>query len=248
MLDDDRRDQPAHDAASASARWSAATSYRQPGAAGEDHVDDRRDLAAAASTGASAPAGTRTSTRATATSSPTPKDPHRHAARDRRDREVDVDRARDDLRRARYYKLVARATATPSRCSSRTRRSGSAAAASSSRCGSSPATPTARTSAASPTSARTSARCCKGHCEDVGRDYDEIRKTWSPRGVHPRDRGRGRRRPARAVVLGRAVRVVDGGQPRRHARAGGREDPDLRRPRLHRLRARGAPTTPTPRR
>ena len=52
--------------------------------------------------------------------------------------------------------------------------------ASSSRCASSPATPTARTSAASPSSGRTSATCCKGHCADVGRDHDEIRKTWSP--------------------------------------------------------------------
>ena len=44
---------------------------------------------------------------------------------------------------------------------------------------------------------RTRPRCCKGHCKDVGRDYDEIQQDVVARGVHPRDRGRGRRRPAR---------------------------------------------------
>ena len=74
------------------------------------------------------------------------------------------------------------------------------------------------------------------HCADVGRDSDEITKTWSPE-VFIRETEAevdGRRL---AVVLGRAGRVVDGGQPRRHARAGLREDPGLRGPRLRRVRA-----------
>ncbi len=76
----------------------------------------------------------------------------------------------------------------------------------------------------------------KGHCKDVGRDYDEIRKTWSPE-VFVRETEAGGRRGRLTVVLGRAGRVVDGRQPGGHARAGGREDPAVPRPRLHRVRA-----------
>ena len=98
----------------------------------------------------------------------------------------------DTVYEGRFFSSRAR-SAIPSRCNSPTRRSGSAAGASSSRCASSPVTPTAPTSAASPTSSPTSARCLKQHCKDVGRDYDEIAKTWSPEVCHTRERGRARR-------------------------------------------------------
>ena len=91
----------------------------------------------------------------------------------------------------RYYTIARRAAATPSRCSSRTRRSGSAAAASSSPCASSPAYADRSNFGGKPDEFAHKCEVLKDHCKDVGRDYDEIRKTWSPRGVHPRDRGRG---------------------------------------------------------
>ncbi len=54
-----------------------------------------------------------------------------------------------------------------------------------------------------------SARSCKGHCAAVGRDYDEIRKTLVARGVRAGDRGRGggRRDPQ---PVGRAGRELAG--------------------------------------
>ncbi len=141
---------------------------------------------------------------------------------------------------------VAAPSATRSRCSSRTRRSGSAAAASSSRCGSSPATPTARTSAASPTSSPHKREVLKGHCTDVGRDYDEIRKTWSPEVfIRETEAEVGRRRSQ--LVLGRAGRVVAAGNlvgtPEQVA-----EKIQTYATSAAAASCRGAPTTPTPRR
>ena len=79
-----------------------------------------------------------------------------------------------------YYRLhraqcdpEAAAAAAPADLDRRRRRAAHAA-------GRRRATPTARTSAASPTSGRTSARCCRATAGHVGRDDDEIRKTWSP--------------------------------------------------------------------
>ena len=85
------------------------------------------------------------------------------------------------------------------------------------------------------------------HCKDVGRDYDEIQKTMSRRDLHPRDRGRGRGR-RHAVVLGRAGRVVDA-----RATSSARPSRSPRRSRPTSTSAapastRGAATTPTPRR
>ena len=80
------------------------------------------------------------------------------------------------------------------------------------------------------------AEVLKGHCADVGRDYDSIRKTWSPE-VFVRSTSaevRGRRFP---LVLGGGGRELDGWQPRGHPGAGLREGPALPRPRLHGLRA-----------
>ena len=96
---DDGGDQPAHepDPARPDGRLRAVP---QPGAAGEDHVEHRRDRRRAPRLGRSAPGGTSTSSRATATSSRSRAGPHPHAARDRRDREGDVVRARRHLRRA----------------------------------------------------------------------------------------------------------------------------------------------------
>ena len=245
VLDDAGRDQPAHrrDPPRPDGRLRAVP---QPGAAGQDHLEHRRDLAAAASTGASAPAGTSTSTGRTATTSrrrPTASACSRETVEIVK---LDVDRARRHLRGPVLQHRRAR-SAIRSRCSSRTRPSGSAAAASSSRCGSWPGTPTARTSAASPTSGPTSARCSRATATPSGRDYDEITKTWSPE-VFIRETEQEIVDAGTRSLLGRAVRVVARGQPRRHPRAGVREDPGLRRPRLRPASCRGSATTPTPRR
>ena len=220
-------------------------SYRNPGCSRRSRRLSTSS-AAAASTGASAPAGTRTSTRATATSSRGRRSASACCAR-----RVEIVKSmwtepETTLRGPLLQRCTAR-TATPSRCSSRIRRSGSVAAASSSPCGSSPATPTARTSAASPTSGRTSASVLKGHCKDVGRDYDEIRKTWSPE-VFIRETEAEVEAAASRSLWGepssRGRRATSSARPSRSPR----RSSAYRRPRLSRLRARGAPTIPTPRR
>ena len=130
----------------------------QPGPAGEDHVDGRRDLRRPPRLGHRGRL-VRARVPRLRLRVPEAEGPHRDAARDGRDRDVDVDASR--RRRTRASTTRCRGpTATRSRCRTRTRRCGSAAAASSSRCASSPATPTARTSAAAPSSGRTSATCC----------------------------------------------------------------------------------------
>ena len=82
----------------------------------------------------------------------------------------------------------------------------------------------------------------QGHCREVGRDYDEIVKTWSPELFVRDDRARDHRR-RQQVVLGRAVRFVARRKSRGHTRAGVREDPGLHgaRPRGHRGLAVGLP-------
>ena len=165
---------------------------------------------------------------------PPPKVRIGHAARGRRDREGDVDRARRHLRGHALPAAPAR-SATPSRCSSRTRRSwiGGGGEQLTLRVVARHATHS--NFGGKPDEWAHKAEVLKGHCEAVGRDYDEITKTWSPE-VFIRETEAEVDGGRVALVLGRAGRVVDGGQPRRHARAGGREDPGLRRPRLHRLR------------
>ena len=74
----------------------------------------------------------------------------------------------------------------------------------------------------------------KGHCASVGRDFDEIRTTWSPE-VFVRETEAEVVAAGTPEPVGRAGRELAQRQPGRHAGAGGREDPDLRRPRLHRL-------------
>ena len=175
---------------------------------------------------------------------PEAEGPHRHAPRVRRDRALDVDRARDDATRASTTSSCG-PTATRSRCSSRTRRSGSAAGESSSRCASSPATPTARNFGGKPEQWAHKRDVLREHCAAVGRDPDEIRMTWSPEvfiraHARPSSTPPGRRAcGARAVELGR--RATSSARPSRWPRrsrptstsaAGGS--------------SRGAPTTPTP--
>ena len=95
---------------------------------------------------------------------------------------------------------------------------------------------------------RTRARCCKGHCDDVGRDYDEIRKTWSPEMfIRETEAGDRRRRHRARSGASRSNRGATGnlvGTPEQVAE----KIQSLRRPRLHRASSRGAATTPTPRR
>ena len=75
----------------------------------------------------------------------------------------------------------------------------------------------------------------KGHCAAVGRDFDSIRKTWSPE-VFIRSTETEVREAGSRSLWGEAGRELAGGQPRRHARAGGREAAALRRPRRRRHR------------
>ncbi len=87
----------------------------------------------------------------------------------------------------------------------------------------------------------------KGHCDAVGRDYDEITKTWSPemfiRETEQEIVDAGSRsfwgEPFESWPEGNLV-----GTPEQVVR----EDPGLHRPRAARASSRGPATTPTPRR
>ena len=79
------------------------------------------------------------------------------------------------------------------------------------------------TSAASPTSARHKCEVLKGHCDDVGPRLRRDPQDLVTRGVHPRDRGRGDGGRQPQSFWGEPVESWTRGQPRRHARAGARE-------------------------
>ena len=131
--------------------------YRTPVAAGEDHLEHRRDVRRPAHLGHRRRV---VRARVQGLRLPVPQGvgPDRGAPRDGRDREGDVERARRAATTGSTSSSTAR-SATRSRSSSRTRRSSSAAAASSSRFASWPGSPTRRTSAASSTSSSTRPRC-----------------------------------------------------------------------------------------
>ena len=77
------------------------------------------------------------------------------------------------------------------------------------------------------------------HCDAVGRDYDQIEKTWSPE-IFVRETEAERARHRRIDVR-RAVRQLAGRQPRRHPRAGHGQDrplPGTGRHELHALEPR----------
>ncbi len=74
----------------------------------------------------------------------------------------------------------------------------------------------------------------KGHCAAVGRDYDEIRRTWAPE-VFVRETEAEVEAAGSRSLWGEPVESWRRRQPGGHARAGGGEDPDLRGPGLHRL-------------
>ena len=108
----------------------------------------------------------------------TPIRASRDAARDGRDREADVERARRDLRRPllhgrrRAVRSEAAAAAAPADLDRRRRRAADAAGRR--------AHADRSNFGGKPDEWRTRPRCCKGHCAAVGRDDDEITKTWSP--------------------------------------------------------------------
>ena len=235
VLDDDRRHQPAHRRESGSARWSAAR-YRNPALLAKitstidvisrrpARLGHRRRLVRA-----------RVS-RPTATTSRRPQDRIAHAARDRRDREAHVDRARDHATRASYF-TVDRAqcdpkplqAAAPADLDRRRRRAADAAG---------------RRPPRRPLELRRQARrvgaqvrgAARATATAVGRDYDEIRKTWSPE----------------VFIRETEAEIVDGrypqsfwGEPFESWRAGNlvgtpeqvcEKIQTLRRPRLQRLR------------
>ncbi len=89
------------------------------------------------------------------------------------------------------------------------------------------------------------AEVLKGHCADVGRDYDSIRKTWSPEVFVRSTRGRGRRPPARARSGARGSRAGPPAtwwaRPSRCARRSSATSTSAAR-----ASCPGAPTTPTP--
>ena len=231
VLDDAGRDQPAHLAHQARPDG-RVRAVPQPGAAGEDHLEHRRDVGRPPHLGRRrrlvparvhrlrlrVPGGGR---------------PHPRAARDRRDREGDVVRARRQLRRAGTSRSRAR-SATRSRCSSRTPRSSSAAAASSSRCGWSPATPTPRTSAASPTSGSTRPRCSSSTARTSAATTTRSARRSRPRCSSARPSRRSST-PARARSgasrPSRGGPATSSGTPEQVAE----KVQGLRRPRLHRL-------------
>jgi alkanesulfonate monooxygenase SsuD/methylene tetrahydromethanopterin reductase-like flavin-dependent oxidoreductase (luciferase family) len=176
--------------ASGSGRWSAATSYRNPALLAK--ITSTVDVISGGRLDWGIGAGWyENEYRGYGYEFPQPEGAHRHAAE-----AVEIVRSMwtepETTYNGTYYEL-SRPTAIPSRCRRRTRRSGSAAAASSSRCGSSPATPTARTSAAA-RAVGAQARGPAEHCAAVGRDPDEIRMTWSPEVFIRRTRTSRRRR------------------------------------------------------
>ena len=245
MLDDDGRDQPADEPRSASARWSAATAtatrrcWRRSPSTVDVISGGRLDWGIGAG-------WYENEYRGYGYEFPKPKDRIGMLRETVEIVQVDVDASRRRRTRASYYEL-SRANCDPKPLQDPHPPSGSAAAASSSRCGSSPATPTARTSAAGPSSGRTSATCCGPTAPTSGATPTTIRMTWSPevfiRATEAEvDGGR------HAQPVGRAGRAVAGRQPRRHARAGRREDPGRTSTSAAAASSRGAPTTPTPRR
>ena len=74
------------------------------------------------------------------------------------------------------------------------------------------------------------------HCDAVGRDYDDIEKTWTPN-ILVRDTEAEVRALAGDNGQRRAVRPLAGRQPRGHAAAGHRQDRPVRRPGRHQLPA-----------
>ena len=243
VLDDDHRDQPADEPHPPRADG-RLQQLPQPRAAGEDHLDGRRHLRRAPRLGHRRRL-VRERVPRLRLRVPEAEGPHRHAARDGRDRQEPVDRRRRRRTRASTTscrgptadpkplqdphppvwiggggeQLTLRVVARHADCSN---------------------------FGGSPEQWAHKRDVLRAHCADVGRDPAAIRMTWSPE-VFIRShggRGRGRRH---AQPVGRAGRELAGRQPRRHAGAGRREDPDLRRPRLPRASSRGAPTTPTPR-
>ena len=102
VLDDDGRDQPTHRTIRLG-QMVGCNGYRQPGAAGEDHLDDRCDLGWSARLGHRCRV-VRERVQGLRLRVPGAEGPHRDAARVRRDREVDVDRAGDDYK-GKYYEL-----------------------------------------------------------------------------------------------------------------------------------------------
>ena len=102
----------------------------QPRAAGQDHVEHRRHVAAGGSTGASVPAGTTHEFKAYGYDFPSNADRIRMLRETVEIVKLDVDRARRDLR-GPHFSVDGRAVRPQAGAVSRTRRSGSVAAASS---------------------------------------------------------------------------------------------------------------------
>ena len=207
--------------------------YRNPGTARQDHVEHRRDV------GWSARLGHRRGLVRARVQRLRLRVPE--SAKDRIGvlREtVEIVKAMwsepDTTYEGKYFRLHGRAVrpeagaaTTPADLDRRRRRAAHA-------CGSSRATRTASNFGGKPHELAHKCEVLKGHCEDVGRDYDEIAKTWSPE-VFIRETEQEIIDGGTRQLLGRAVRVVARRQPRRHAGTGRREGPGVRRSRLHRL-------------
>ena len=234
-----------HDSRSGSVRWSGCNSYRNPAVLAKITVDDRRDLGRSARLGHRRRL-VRERVPRLRVRVPEAQGPHRDAARDGRDRAIDVDASPRRRTTGKYYELrraqlrpEAAAAAAPADLDRWRRRAADAAR---------------RRPPRRLLELRWAARQW-AHKRDVlrgplrggrarpRRDPDDV----VARGVHPLDRGRDRRRRV-ANRVGRARRRVAGQQPRRYARAGGREDAAPTSISAAAASSPGAPTTPTPRR
>ena len=148
-------------------------------AAGQDHLDRRRDLRRPARLGHRRRL-VRERVPGLRLRVPGRQGPHRHAAGDA---SRSCARCGPSPRRpttGSYYAAPPGQLRPEAAPVSRTRRSGSAAAASSSRCGSWPGYADCSNFGGKPEEWARKCEVLKAHCAAVGRDYDEIRKTWSP--------------------------------------------------------------------
>ena len=134
----------------------------------------------------------------------------------------------------KYYKLEPRQLRPEAIAAAAPAASSSAAAESSSRCASSPVSRIGANFGGKPEEFARKCEILKDHCKAVGRDYDEIEKTISGE-VMIRESEDELRAIGTKSLWGEEFDSWQAGKLDRHARPGGREDPDVHRPGRHGL-------------